>query len=265
MNHIKYIIRKGHLGDVILTEPIARAIKKKGNQVILVTDYEHAHVLLPVYDEVLPYSYYTNVLAKSKNAEFVVLAYELHPQLHYVEGFAMCAGVDIGNDKKPMIRNGFSPVVTKHYCLIAPHTSSWARGMREWSFSRYKELAQGIEYNFGLNTVFLKPEHSFEELLGLIEHCSLFIGNDSGPGIIAQAFTRPSLILFGATGHSKVLFSEYTDAVLVDVGCNGCRQWSRNSLVSCNAPICMDSISVNHVLECVNTKIPKLNIRGCLT
>jgi len=261
MDQVKYLVRKGHLGDVILTEPVARAVKRSGRRVVLVTEYDHVRPLLSVYDEVLPYSHYIDVLVKSKDIDFVVLAYELHPQYHYVDGFAICAGVDLKGDRHPIIRHGFSPIKKGTYCLIAPHTSQWARCMREWSFARYEELGRRIERELGLSTVFLEAGHSFEEMLGLIEHCSLFVGNDSGPGIVAQAFGRPALILFGGTESSKVLFSEDAEAVLVDVGCNGCRQWSRDSLVSCNTTICMDSISVDLVMERISMKTSSSSIR----
>ncbi|WP_350284126.1 glycosyltransferase family 9 protein [Geobacter sulfurreducens] len=99
-----------------------------------------------------------------------------------------------------------------------------------------------------MRAIFLEPRHSFVEMLSLVEHCSLFIGNDSGPGILAQAYHRPALILFGATDPDKVLFASEARPIWVDVGCNGCRQWSRNSLFECNTPWCMDRIEPDLVL-----------------
>jgi hypothetical protein len=249
MSNYKFFVRKGHLGDVILSEPIARATKSKGYRVALVTEYVHAGILLPVYDKILPYSYYTEILNGSKDEDYTVLAYELHPDDHYIDGYAKCADIDIQGDRMPLLKRGFQRLKTEAYCLIAPHTSYWAQPMREWEYSRYEELGQRIKSDFVLETVFLDLRYSFEEMLGLIEHCSIFVGNDSGPGIIAQAFSRPSLILFGATDPNKVLFSKHAKALVADVGCNGCRQWSRDSRVICNTPLCMSSICVEFVLE----------------
>jgi len=197
-----------------------------------------------------PYSSYAmRIRANDLDPErFIVLAYEIHPELHYLDGFAKCAKVTLA-DRTPRLRGGFAAPIAGKYCVIAPHTSSWSRGMREWSYLAFHEVARRLHSEYRIEVFFLKPEHSFEEMLALIEHCSLFIGNDSGPGIIAQAYSRPSLIIFGATDYSKVLFSAHACPLWVAVGCNGCRQRNRNSRVECNTPICLDSVSSELVIQ----------------
>jgi ADP-heptose:LPS heptosyltransferase len=123
--------------------------------------------------------------------------------------------------------------------------------MRTWSHDKFRLLATQVERTFGLSTVLLEKSYTFMEMLSLIEHSALFIGNDSGPGVIAQAYGRPAFILFGATDHSKVLFSSRAHAVYADVGCNGCKQWHRNSLIECNSPQCLEQISVEHILAAI--------------
>lgn len=245
-----HLIRKGHLGDVIMTEPVARALKASNHEVVLVTEYDHVAPYLPTYDRVEPYSSFAiRIGANDLDPEhFIVLAYENYPELHYLDGLAKCAQVTLA-DRTPRIRGGFAAPIAGKYCVIAPHTSSWNRGMREWSYFAFCEVARLLRSKYGIAVFFLKPEHSFEEMFALIEHCSLFIGNDSGPGIIAQAYSRPSLIIFGATDYSKVLFSPNAFPLWVDVGCNGCRQRNRNSRVECNTPICLECITSELVIK----------------
>jgi ADP-heptose:LPS heptosyltransferase len=242
-----FIVRKGHLGDVILTEPLARKLRANRTIVKLVTEYTHVASLLPTYHGVLPYSVYENGDFPPSSLVLRV-AYEAHPELHYIDGFARSVGISL-DDRLPIIKRGNIHPNASRYCLLAPHTSSWCRTMRTWDYSKYAQLASEIEVYFGIECISLEPSYTFVEMLALIEHCVFFVGNDSGPAIIAQAYERPAFILFGATDPTKMLFSPRAKAIQVDVGCNGCRQWNRNSPVECNTPLCMDAISVELVFE----------------
>jgi hypothetical protein len=253
-NSVVYIVRKGHLGDVILTEPIARTLKAAGHTVVLVTEYTHLGPVLPTYDAAKPYEFYLRNQGRAEADSFLILAYELYPELHYIDGFAKCAGVS-PLDRYPVVRGGSAPIEKGAYCLLAPHTSPWCRQMREWDYQKFRALASLITTELGTPIIFLKPQHSFQEMLSLVEHCSLFIGNDSGPGILAQAYRRPALILFGATDPSKVLFAPEARPILVDVGCNGCRQWNRNSPVECNTPLCLNRIDPDRVLSAAASQL----------
>lgn len=253
-NRTVFIVRKGHLGDVILTEPIARTLKAAGHNVILVTEYTHVGAILPTYDAVRPYTFFLHSNKTDKEGPFLSLAYELHPELHYIDAFAKCAEVSM-LDRHPFVCGGAAPIVQGEYCLIAPHTSSWCRRMREWDYIKYQTLASLIESEFGIRVIFLKPQHSFQEMLSLIEHCRFFIGNDSGPCILAQAYSRLSLIIFGATDPTKVLFSSNARPIWVDVACNGCRQQNRNSPVECNTAFCLDRILPIHILTAVKSML----------
>ena len=119
-NKTIYIVRKGHLGDVILTEPIARTLKAAGHTVVLVTEYTHVGPVLPTYDHVKPYSFFLRNRKAAEAGFFVTLAHELYPQLHYIDAFARCAEVSI-LDRYPRVLGGHPPMVQGTYCLIAPH------------------------------------------------------------------------------------------------------------------------------------------------
>jgi hypothetical protein len=244
---VLWLIRKGHMGDVILTEPVARALRARYDHIVLFTEYVKAGRLLEGYDEVCAYSDLPAAQV-SKNIHQLVLAYETYTDLHYLDGFAACAGVTLP-DRMPRLAGGDHRLVKEDYCLIAPHTSDWFREMREWPLSRFLKLGTALEKDTRLRVVVLDDKYSFDEMLSLIKHCSLFVGNDSGPGIIAQCYDRPSVILFGATKARLVLFSRMAVGVTEDVGCNGCRHYTRYTSIGCASPLCLDNLSVETVIN----------------
>ena len=65
---------------------------------------------------------------------------------------------------------------------------------------------------------------SLEELVGILAHSDLFIGNDSGPVHIASALEVPSLSIFGPT-HPSLGFAprgKYAAYITEDVACSPC-------------------------------------------
>ena len=253
MTNVKYLIRKGHLGDVILTEPIARYFQLAGARVVLVTEFTHVGPLIPTYDEVLPYSILECPGVIPEDAA-LTLAYEPYPHLPYVTGYAASAGLVL-EDPFPLISSlGPSPI-KEPYFLIAPRTSTWARHSRQWPLRRFRKVASLIADATGIRPVFLESHHTFAQMAALIEHCTFFLGNDSAPGIMAQCYKRPSFIIFGSTDPFNVIFSNRASAVVHEVGCNGCRQYTRDSVIQCNTPICLNGLHPEIVSERILSEV----------
>lgn len=247
-----HIVRKGHLGDVLLTEPLARSLSEEWQEVWLVTEYPQAVQLLPTYTGSLPYSKYLEWRDDPANdVDYIVPAYELRPELPYIYGLADSVGIRLPSGEAPRIAAGQPPMVDGEYCLMAPDTSSWWMEMRCWPVERYQILAETLLNRLGIRSILLEPKHSFLEMVSLIEHCTVFVGPDSGPGILAQALARPAVIIFGATDWRKVQFSSLMVPAYVDVGCNGCRQWNRDSVVGCATPYCLTLLDPEAVYKCV--------------
>jgi ADP-heptose:LPS heptosyltransferase len=119
--------------------------------------------------------------------------------------------------------------------------------MREWPESRFAELAQCLNEHSGIPFIVLRPSHSFCEMLSLIEHCELFVGNDSGPAILAQCFGRATFVILGATRPDLVLLSDDAIGIIKDVGCNGCKHFARHTDIICASPTCLAELSVEDV------------------
>ncbi len=86
------------------------------------------------------------------------------------------------------------------------------------------DIAAGIERHLGGQCCNLAGTTSLRELMALIQRCSFFVTNDSGPMHIAAAFGVPLVAIFGSTDHTTT--SPCTDkAVIVrkDVACAPCK------------------------------------------
>lgn len=247
------LIRKGHLGDVIMTEPVARHFKSKFDNVYLATDYIQSKFILN--------RTYTDFIKiddlECCGIEFetkITLTYELTPNLNYIEGFASSAGI-ILNDKNPIINTEWENMIHGEYILLAPNTSNWVISMRNWGEQNFKKLKERIENDFNIQVLILEDKYSFFEMLSLIRHCKILIGNDSAPGIIAQCFNIKSFIIFGATHPRYVIFNKDTTAIHRRIICIGCKHLSRHTQIQCASPFCLTELEVDSVYS---TIIPSL-------
>ena len=117
--------------------------------------------------------------------------------------------------------------------------------MREWSKKRFVQLADRLANTMGFSFSFAATWGSFRRMLSLVEHCDLFVGNDSGPAFLAQCFGRPTFVIFGATRPDLILVSETAVGITSDVKCNGCLHFSRHAGIACASPICLETLSVD--------------------
>ena len=236
------IVRRGHMGDVVLTEPIASALRPHYASVALCTEYVEAGRLLEIYDDVLPYS---RRLERDLDdfQETIELIYEIFPGCNHLDGYARFAGVE-PRHRLPRVRRGAKRLIAGPYGLVAPDTSSFVQRMRQWPRERFLELREELQDALGMPFVLLEPHHSFSEMVALCEHSSCFVGNDSGPAILSQCFGRPTFVIFGATSPGLVLLDPGAVPIVSDVGCNGCKHFARHTDIECNTPLCLESLTV---------------------
>lgn len=241
------IIRRGHIGDIVLMEPIVDALRATYPHVTLFTDYPRAAELLGVFDEVLPYDEHS-VIATGDFDRTICLKYEIYPGAAHLDGYARNAGVVV-HRRVPRLRQSLPPIYTSPYGLVAPAVSTWIRRMRQWPAERFQELSLRLTRTWGTPIVTLETSHTFDEMVSLLQHCTFFIGNDSGPAIIAQCFGRPSFVICGATNPRLVLLDPSAVGITKDVGCNGCKHFARHTDIECASPICLDELTVDDVLD----------------
>jgi ADP-heptose:LPS heptosyltransferase len=237
------------MGDVLLTEPIAAELAPSFDRIAICTEFEAVARLLPTYDEIIPYVVWERNELK-EFAQVITPLYEIYPGCNHLDGFAQHCGVTLSR-RIPKIRGGSTPIVNRPYLLIAPETSSWIRHMRAWPFQRFAAVRDRLKENLAMDVIFLEASHSFEEMVSLIEHCSAFLGNDSGPALLAQCFDKACFVIFGATSPAKILVSPKAIPIHTSVQCIGCKHWARHTEITCASPICLQSLSVDHVVSVV--------------
>jgi ADP-heptose:LPS heptosyltransferase len=260
MNDKICLVRKGHMGDVILTEPIAASLTAVGFTVALCTEYLNVGHLLENYAAVHPYTDFLDDKLGSYD-KVHELRYELHPYSHYLDAYADDVGINLKR-RVPHFRVNFTPLIPGRYGIIAPHTSNWMQHMRTWPIERYMEIAQLLPKRCGFSWRLLQPSDTFDEMMSLVANAAFFIGNDSGPAVIAQSFSVPSLVLFGATKSEQVLFGTNAHGITFPIGCNGCRHITRHTDIGCTVPLCIDGISVETVLSEVDGLLDGCGLRA---
>jgi Glycosyltransferase family 9 (heptosyltransferase) len=251
-----HVVRMGHIGDVIITEPVTRALKIHFSRAVLYTNYVEAGRLLEIYDDVLPHKLKPSEVTKPGDAIFSPL-YEIFPGINHLDGYARAAGVTL-TDRLPRVKGGWPKIREGRYGLIAPETSSWMRDMRQWPLERFQELKTGLENSLGFDFVMLEPSHPFSDMLSLIEHCALFVGNDSAPAILAQSWRRPAFVICGSTRPERVLLDPAAVGIEHDVGCNGCKDFARHTDIGCASPFCLTELTVAEVHAVIREKFPAM-------
>jgi hypothetical protein len=256
------ILRSGHMGDIFITEPVIVRLRETYAHITIFTDYPDAARPTGAYDDVRPYREHCDI----KDGEFdrvLGLVYEIYPGINHLDGYARCAGVSLSH-RVPRVRPAPAPIRSGPYGLIAPDTSEWIRGMRQWPRERFSDLRERLQSALGYPFVVLKPAYSFGEMVSLIAHCDCFVGNDSGPTILAQSYGRKCFVIFGATSPERILLSDTAVGIWRDVGCNGCKHFARHTDIECAAPICLEQLTVDEVADRVigHLRAPAAERRG---
>jgi len=112
--------------------------------------------------------------------------------------------------------------VKNSFVLIHPFATLKSK---EWPGEKFADLGRRIKNELHLPLIFvsepgrekelkekiisLSPElpylitHTLDELVALINHCHLFIGNDAGPTHIAAALGKKIVVIFGSSDHRR--------------------------------------------------------------
>lgn len=118
--------------------------------------------------------------------------------------------------------------------------------------SNEKELAEGISDK--VNGISLAGKLTLREISAVIERCSLFITNDTGPMHIAVALGTPTIALFSATGEENIEPYRSVSTFTVISKPKPCKECVSKA---CVEPVCMEQISPQEVYEVVKEQIAK--------
>lgn len=249
------LVRDRNLGDVVMTEPIARFLSKYVDKVYLATDIKEADSIFRTYDNIYKYK---DINSSDINCDAKIkLIHELSDnKTSYIQGYMDSIGFgEIINNDIPEINQEWKKIADGEYILLAPFTSTWEEKKRNWGYEKFSELKSLIEKELHIKCIFLEKEDSFSDMMSLIRHCSFIVGNDSGPTVIAQSFNKKSFIIFGAT-HPKYLHLSKNVVSLYDKGRHKlCTHSTRDEEIKCCEEFCMDRIRVANVFDTIKSNI----------
>jgi len=269
------VAREGAAGDVLLTTPIVKELKRKfpGSYVIFKTRYPEILKNNPYVDEVVRF--------EPKDGIDVVfnLMYELYPEISIIEAYEKIAQLSIeypqirfylSSEEKEEINEYMKTLsIEDTKGLVVIHPMSGNR-IKKWNGNSYQTVSDYIcSRNLRVVTVGspidcvelkgainLIGKLSLRQSAALISKAKLFIGLDSYPMHIADAFKIPSVILFGSTDPRKVLMNGHTvKTVQSSENCLGCRhdttpdRWKQNVDCRRDQLHCMESISADRVIK----------------
>ncbi len=243
------LVRSGHLGDVIMTEPIARFLLKYIKNVYLATGIKEVGSLLETYGKIYKYN---QIQSEEVKCDLMIkLAYEFSSnKKNYIQGYMESIGFGEKKIKElPVLKDDWKKKISGKYFLVAPDTSFWEKEKRSWGYDKYLKLAKLLSVRYGIKFVFLKEEHSFRDMISLIKHCDFFVGNDSGPAIISQSFKKKSFVVFGATRPEYVKFSKYIIPIYDEDRHSLCSHTSREDEIKCCEEFCMTRLTVEKVFN----------------
>lgn len=264
--------RAGARGDVIMTVPVVRALRKA---------YPKAHIVIStvcpeVYDQNPDVSEITlqgTPLRQSDLTFNLDMAYESRPMVHPIQAYADICGVAI-EDWTPKL---YPTVVARtvalqrlpdgpRYALIHPGIIPGWVG-RQWAPLKFTPVVAELRKR-GYKTVTIGGEDApkigtdlefrnipFTHFVALMERASLFLGLDSMPFHVAQACRIPAVGIFGAVDPElRIVPGGQAIGVTAGMGCSGCLHYlpgPKTALTACprGEDYCMTRLTPEQVIE----------------
>ena len=249
------LVRDRNLWDVIMTEPIARFLSKYVDKIYLATDINEIDLVINNYEHIYKYR---DINSNKIDCDIKIkLVYELSDnKKSYIQGYMESVGFgDVVNDDIPQINNDWNDIIGEEYILLAPFTSDWEEIKRNLGYKKYTELKNLLESEYKIKCIMLENSCSFQEIISLIKHCKFFVGNDSGPAIIAQSFNKKSFVIFGATRPEYIHLSKNSIPIYDKNRHKLCSHHTRKEEIDCCEEFCMERIRVKDVFGIIKVNI----------
>jgi GT2 family glycosyltransferase len=224
--------RQSANGDVLVASAVASALKKK---------YPHCKIMFhthckgvienhPHIDKVIDaYEVSERTFELFYNFD---MAYEFRPQTNMLEAFADIVGVDVKDCELHLPTKAVN--VPEDYIVFHVARSKWAG--RVWSPLQFEVLSAnlrkrgrkvvcvgGAKDHRVTSDLDLLGRTTIPELSHVIKHAKMFVGVDSFPMHIAQAFKVPGVCFFGSINPATRLINDCIHPVTAPtIDCLGC-------------------------------------------
>ena len=273
--------RWGAIGDVILTTPIVAELRRRNPKARIVVETAFPAIYEGNPDSTIagngPYP------GKVDRKIDLDLAYEKDPKKHVIQAYAEVAGVEV-KDWTPKMYSTLQareavalelPKPDKPIAVLnTGSVAGWAG--RQWAPERFDRVGARLRAR-GYFTVLVGNQHTpfigvdldyrrrpWIYMVAVMERCALFVGVDSAPFHVAQAFKRPMVVLFGSINPEYRIVPGNPRAVGLqtkNLACIGCHHQASSPIVVtgvCRArrsgagEPCMDSLTVGDVMAAVD-------------
>ena len=273
----RIVVRRGGArGDVIMTTPVVRALRKKypKSHIVISTACPDVYQGNPDINEVTVQG---PPLRKTDLVYNLDMAYENRPDVHPMQSYADICDVKLEDWRPQLYPGDTSRILAEQrmpsgprYAIIHPGIiPGWAG--RQWPHQRFREVVAKLKTR-GYKTIVIGSDGTpdvgsdldyrnvaFAHMVALMERAQLFVGLDSMPFHVAQACDVPAVALFGCVDPELRIApgARALGVVAKGVGCLGCHSWlpaPRTVTASCmrNTNACMENLLGDDVLEAVD-------------
>lgn len=245
------IQRMGAIGDVLLATPIIEAIKKRNKftKIIFVTNCPGILANNPNIDEI---RCVTPAIGKDDLFVDLDMSYENDLSKHYVDSYLECFNKALNKPDIPLELKSRTPehylsdedekwvdsqgLKDKKYIVFHAGITGWkGKNLPVHTFNEvircvrekgYDAIEVGHQKN--LDNVSYHP-HSLNRSAVIIKYATAFIGIDSAPLHIAQAYRKKGVAFFGCTNPKFILTQNelLIKPVMANVGCIHCHHWRK--------------------------------------
>ncbi len=237
-----YIRRTSAHGDTMVAASVTAALKKRhpSAKITFETACYGAVHQNPYIDRIIPVTYEHTPLAIAelkKRYELVYdlnYAYENYPNRHILESFAVAASVKLKDCKLHIHTESHNFRLPRNYVVMFPGRTAWVG--RNWEEHKFNEIAERIKstgfpvVSVGIHqdnflrsaSVDLRGRTSIYQLAEIIKNSRAYVGIDSFPMWMAQAFNKPGVVFFGSINPNYRLILDNMKAVKLDLPCIAC-------------------------------------------
>lgn len=273
----RILIRRSNAhGDALVATGVCAALKKK---------YPKARIMFcTLFPEIICQNQYIDEFIELKRINQVKFdvyynldyCYEWRPNVDIMTAYAEAVGVKVEDCKLHMVPQELKTYIPKKYIVIHAGKTDWVG--RDWPHDNFIKISDMLMDN-GYNvvsvgkytekeipcTVDLRGKTSLSELAWVMSKATAFIGIDSLPMHVAQAFDVPGVSFFGCIKPSSRIYSKKMHGITANnLACLGCHH--RKPAPSTVTKICetkdlacISGVSVNQMWSKINKVLKEIN------